>query len=131
MTTTAPAPIPTRRDPVLLGVRVLLGLFGAFKLYGTVYFTFVATAEQGGDPQGAFDWAVATWSFALAASLIAAAVLLRPGNRRVAAVTAGLLAVEIVFSLVKFLVYDESAAFGFMAVDLVLLTLLAVASRRR
>ena len=59
MTTTAVRP-STRRDPLLTGTRVLLGLFGAFKLYGTAYFTFFATAEQGGDPQGLVDWAVAS-----------------------------------------------------------------------
>ena len=42
-TTTAPARPATRRDPLITGIRVLLGLFGAFKLYGTVYFTFLAT----------------------------------------------------------------------------------------
>lgn len=129
-TTTAPARPASRRDPVVQGTRVLLGVFGAFKLYGTAYFTFVATAEQGGDPQGAFDWFVATWSATLAVSLIVAAVRLRAGGGRVAAVTAGLLVVEIVFSTVKLFVYDEPEALGFMAVDLVLFGLLALAARR-
>lgn len=128
--TTAPAPTGTRRDPLVLGIRVLLGLFGAFKLYGTVYFTFVATADEGGDPQGVVDWLVAAWSFALASALVVAAFRLRAGDRRIAGVTAGLLVVEIAFSLVKFFFYDEPEAIGFMAVDLALLALLAVAARR-
>ena len=69
MTTTAaptPAPPATRRDPLITGIRVLLGLFGAFKIYGTLYFTFLATVAQGGDPQNAFDWFVAAWSLSLA-----------------------------------------------------------------
>lgn len=131
MTTTAPAPTTTRRDPLLLGIRVLLGLFGAFKLYGTVYFTFLATAAQGGDPQGVVDWLVAAWSFALASALIVAAVRLRGGDRRIAGITAALLVVEVAFSLVKLFAYDEPEAIGFMAVDLVLLALLAGAARRR
>jgi hypothetical protein len=130
-TTTAPARPATRRDPLMIGIRVLLGLFGAFKLYGTVYFTFVATAEQGGDPQGVVDWLVAAWSFALASALIVAAVRLRPGDRGIAAITGGLLLVEIAFSFVKLFAYDEPEALGFMAVDLVLLGLLALAARRR
>lgn len=128
--TTTTARPSTRREPLVQGTRVLLGLFGAVKLYGTVYFTFFATAAQGGDPQGIFDWSVATWSALLAVSLIVAAVRLRAGGGRVAAVTAGLLVVEVAFSTVKLVVYDESAALGFMAVDAVLFGLLALAARR-
>lgn len=130
MTATAPAPT-TRRDPLMIGIRVLLGLFGAFKLYGTLYFTFLATAAQGGDPQGVVDWLVAAWSLALATALIVAAFRLRAGDRRIAGITAGLLVVEIAFSFVKLFVYDEPEALGFMAVDMVLLALLAVTARRR
>jgi hypothetical protein len=131
-TTTPSAPSrPARRDPLLTGIRVLLGAFGAFKLYGTAYFTFFATAEQGGDPQGVVDWLVVAWSTALAVSLMVAAVLLRERDRRVAGVTAGLLLVEIAFSFVKLFAYDEIEALGFMAVDLVVVGLIALAVRRR
>ena len=131
-TTTPSAPSrPARRDPLLTGIRVLLGAFGAFKLYGTAYFTFFATAEQGGDPQSVGDWLVAGWSFALAVALIVAAFRLGGGSPGTAVVTSALLLVEIVFSFVKLFVYDEPEALGFMAVDLVLLALLVVAARRR
>ena len=130
MSTTAPARPATRRDPLITGIRVLLGLFGAVKLYGTIYFTFIATVAEGGDPQNAFDWFVATWSFTLATALIVAAVRLGNGDRRTALVTSALLLVEIAFSVVKLFVYDEPEALGFMAVDLVLLGLLALARRR-
>ena len=130
-TTTGTARAATRRDPLMIGIRVLLGLFGAFKLYGTVYFVFFATAAQGGDPQGVVDWLVGAWSFALAGALIVAAVRLGVGSPRTAVVTSALLLVEIVFSFVKLLGYGEPEAVGFMAVDLVLLGLLAVAARRR
>ena len=130
MTATAPRPGTIRRDPLLTGIRAVLGLFGAFKLYGTVWFTFFATAEQGGDPQGVVDWAVAAWSFALATALLVAAALLRQPDRRLVGITVGLLVVEIAFSFVKLFAYDEPEAVGFMAVDLVLLALLAVVARR-
>jgi hypothetical protein len=130
MSTTTPVRPATRRDPLITGIRVLLGLFGAVKLYGTLYFTFVATVAEGGDPQNAFDWFVATWSFTLATALVVAAFRLGNGDRRTALVTSVLLLVEIVFSIVKLFVYDEPEALGFMAVDLVLLGLLALARRR-
>jgi hypothetical protein len=130
MTTTAVRP-STRRDPLLTGTRVLLGAFGAFKLAGTAYFLFFATAEQGGDPEGLLDWSVGIWSTVLASALVVAAVQLRRGSRRTVRIVNGLLLVEIAFSLVKLFVYDESESIGFMAVDLVLLGLLALISRRR
>jgi hypothetical protein len=130
MTTTAVRP-STRRDPLLTGTRVLLGAFGAFKLAGTAYFLFFATAEQGGDPEGLLDWSVGIWSTVLASALVVAAVQLRRGDRRMVRIVNGLLLVEIAFSLVKLFVYDEPESIGFMAVDLVILGLLALISRRR
>ena len=67
MTTTAVRP-STRRDPLLTGTRVLLGAFGAFKLAGTAFFLFFASAEQNGDPEGLLDWSVGVWSTALASA---------------------------------------------------------------
>ncbi len=130
MTTTAVRP-PTRRDPLLTGTRVLLGAFGAFKLAGTAYFLFFATAEQGGDPQGVLDWSVGIWSTVLATALVIAAFRLRRGDRRIVRVVSGLLLVEVAFSLVKLIVYDEPEAVGFMAVDLVIFGLLAAIIRRK
>jgi hypothetical protein len=130
MTTTAVRP-STRRDPLLTGTRVLMGAFGAFKLAGTAYFLFFATAEQGGDPEGLLDWSVGIWSTVLASALVVAAVQLRRGDRRMVRIVNGLLLVEIAFSMVKLFVYDEPESIGFMAVDLVLLGLLALISRRR
>ena len=129
MTTTAVRP-PTRRDPLLTGTRILLGAFGAFKLTGTTYFLFFATAEQGGDPEGLLDWSVGTWSAVLATALVVAAFRLRRGDRRIVQVVNGLLLVEIAFSLVKLFVYDEPESLGFMAVDLVIFGLLALIGRR-
>jgi lysylphosphatidylglycerol synthetase-like protein (DUF2156 family) len=127
---TRPAPA-ARRDALLLGIRVLLGLFGAFKLYGTAYFTFFATRAQGGDPQGLVEWLVVAWSTALALALVVAAFGLRTADRRIVGITVGLLAVEIAFSFVKLFAYDEIEALGFMAVDLVVVGLIALAVRRQ
>jgi len=129
MTTTAVRP-STRRDPLLTGTRVLLGAFGAFKLAGTVFFLFFATAEQNGDPEGFFDWTVGVWSTALALAFLVAAVRLGR-DRRVLPALAGVLALDLVFSVVKLTVYDEPEAVLFMAVDLVIIGLLALLSRRR
>ena len=118
MTTTAVRP-STRRDPLLTGTRVLLGAFGGFKLAGTAYFPFFATAEQNGDPEGLLDWSVGIWSTALASASIVAADPAAAGGPAHRAVVNGLLLVEIAFSLVKLFVYDEPEAVGFMAVDLV------------
>jgi hypothetical protein len=130
MTTTAVRPATRRSSALLNGTRVLLGLFGAFKLYGTAYFSFFATAEQGGDPQGFGDWAVAAWSAALAVAFMVAAVGLGR-DRRVLPALAGIVLLDLVFSTVKLTVYDEPEAVAFMAVDLVILGLLALIRRQR
>ena len=128
MTTTAVRP-STRRDPLLTGTRVLLGAYGAFKLAGTAYFLFFATAEQGGDPEGLGDWSVGIWSTALAVAFLVAAVRLGR-DRRVLPALAAVLLLDLVFSLVKLTVYDEPEAVLFMAVDLVIVGLLALVRRR-
>ncbi len=128
MTTTAVRP-STRRDPLLTGTRVLLGAFGAFKLAGTAYFLFFATAEQGGDPEGLGDWSVGIWSTALALAFVLAAFRLGR-DRRVLPALAAVLVLDLVFSLVKLTVYDEPEAVLFMAVDLVIVALLALIARR-
>ncbi len=128
-TTTATTRPPTRRPWLLHGTRVLLGLFGAFKLYGTAYFSFFATAEEGGDLQGLGDWLVATWSALLAIAFLVAAVRLGR-DRRVLPALAGVVVADLVFSLVKLTAYDEPEAVAFMAVDLLVLGLLVLIRRR-
>ena len=122
---------PRNRSTALLhATRVLLGLFGAFKLAGTAYFLFFAGAEQGGDPQGVADWSVGIWSTALAGAFLVAAVQLGR-DRRVLPALAAVLLVDLVFSAVKLTVYDEPEAVLFMAVDVVIMGLLAALARRR
>lgn len=130
MTTTTAVRTPTRRDPLLQGTRVLIGLFGAVKLAGTVFFLFFATAEQNGDPEGLLDWSVGIWSTALAVALLVAAVRLGR-DRRVLPALVVVLLVDLAFSAVKLTVYDEPESVLFMTVDFVILGLLALISRKR
>jgi hypothetical protein len=125
-TTDRPA---TRRPSLLLqGTRLLLGLFGAVTLYGTAYFTFFATAEQGG-VQTTGDWLVATWSAALAVAFLVAAVRLGREHWVVPALGAALL-LDLLFGLVKLIGYGEQEAIGFMAVNLTIIGLLALLRRK-
>lgn len=130
MTTDDVRPATRGGSALLHGTRVLLGLFGAFKLYGTAYFTFFATAEQGGDPQGLGDWAVVAWSAALAVAFMVAAVRLG-SDRRVIPALAAVLLLDLVFSIVKLTVYDEPEAVAFMTIDLLIIGLLALVHRKR
>ena len=130
MTTTDIRARSPRRTALLQGTRVLLGLLGAFKLYGTAYFTFFATAEQGGDPQGVGDWLVVLWSTALALAFLAGAVRLGAEPGGTARLLGAVVIADLAFSVVKFFVYDEPEAVGFMAVSLVILGLLALLTRR-
>jgi hypothetical protein len=117
---------------VLLTVtRVLFGLFGAFKLYGTAYFTFFASAAEGGDPQGLGDWSVVVWSTVLGVSYLVVAARLGSAGRAMVPLVAGLAVVDTSFSVVKFTVYDEPEAVGFLATTLVLLALVIAATRER
>ena len=133
MTTTTSTPVlrpqARGRDALLQGTRVLLGAFGAVKLGGTAYFLFWATAEQGGDPEGLGDWSVGIWSTALAAAFLVAAFRLGR-DHRVVPLLGGVLLLDLVFSAVKLTVYDEPEAVLFMAVDVVIISLLALVTRR-
>jgi peptidoglycan/LPS O-acetylase OafA/YrhL len=128
---TASAVRPATDRPVLVVVtRVLAALFGALKLSSTTYFLFFASAEQGGDPQGAFDWSVGVWSLALGVGyLVIAARLGR--DARALPLAVGLAVADVAFSVVKFFVYDETAPIPFTAATLVLLALVVAASRPR
>jgi hypothetical protein len=108
---------------------MVLGLFGAVKLAGTVFFLFFATAEQNGDPEGLADWSVGIWSTALALAYLVAAVRLGR-DRRVLPALAGVLLLDLVFSAVKLTVYDEPEAVLFLTVDVVIIGLLTLIARR-
>ncbi len=131
MTTTTDRPATRRPSPLHLNAtRLLLGLLGAAKLYGTSYFTFVATAEEGG-VQTSGDWLVAAWSASLAVVLLVAAVRLGR-DRWVLPLLGGALLADLVFGSVKFLAYDEQESLGIGAVSLVVMaSAIAVARRAR
>lgn len=119
----------TRGTTALLnGTRVLLGLFGAVKLYGTAYFTFFATAEEG-SVQTTGDWLVAAWSAALAIAMLVAAV--RLGRDRWVLPGIGVvLVLDLLFGLVKLVGYGEQESLGFIAVSLGLIALLVGVTRQ-
>jgi CelD/BcsL family acetyltransferase involved in cellulose biosynthesis len=131
VTTTASPARPTTARPVLVTVtRVVAALFGLLKLSATTYFLFFASAEAGGDPQGAFDWTVGVWSLALGAGyLVIAARLGR--DARVLPLAVGLAVADTAFSAVKFFIYDETAPIPFTVAILVLLALVVASARPR
>lgn len=127
---TATVTAPARRTALVTATRVLAGLFGVLKLGATAYFLLFATAAQGGDPRGAFDWSVGVWSIVMGAGYLVVAFRLGRDGRRMLPVVVGLSAADVAFSGVKFFVYHESAAIGFTVTTLVLLALVAAATRR-
>jgi hypothetical protein len=128
MTTTAP---PATRTGLVTTTRVLAALFGTLKLGATAYFLFFATAAQGGDPQGVGDWSVGVWSVVMGAGYLVIATRLGRDGRRLLPVMGGLAAADVAFSVVKFVVYGEPEAVGFVVTTLVLLALVALATRPR
>jgi hypothetical protein len=128
---TTSRPAPARPSPALLAARGVFGVVGAVKLAATTAFTFFVPVEDGGHPQNAGDWVVVAWSFGLALAFLWLAVRLDVRDRRMVRGVVALLGAEVAFSLVKLTVYDESAPLVFMAVDLVLLGLIAFARRGR
>jgi hypothetical protein len=118
MTTTAhighSRPVAARIAQVLM-----IGPLGLLALFGSVLFTVVAPPG----PMRAGDYVVGAFAFALGgANLRAGARLVRGGApaRRTASV---LLALQIVFGLVKLVGYHEGAAVTFIVLDLVALAL--------
>ena len=129
MSTTTDRPSTRRPSPLLLnGARLLLGLLGAAKLYGTSYFTFFATAEEGG-VQSTADWLVAAWSASLAVALLVAAVRLGR-DRWVLPLLAAALVLDVLFGLVKLVGYGEQESLGIGAVSLVVMGSALVVARR-
>jgi hypothetical protein len=126
VTTTLARPATGR--PVLVAVtRVLAGLFGALKLTSTTFFLFFSEQYA---PQSTGDWLVGGWSIAIALAYLGIAVRLGR-DPRVLPATIGLAVADVAFSAVKFFVYDEPEAIGFTATTLVLLALVAAATRPR
>ena len=125
---TAVAQPPARASVALWAARILLGLLGVVIVFSSIYFTFFASVEDGG-VSGPVDWVVAAWALAMGLGMVAVAVRLgAPGTMRIAV---GLVLAHVVFGLVKLVGYGETEALGLFGVDLVILAVLAAASRSR
>lgn len=125
---TAVAQPPARASVALWTARILLGLLGVVIVFSSIYFTFFASVEDGG-VSGPVDWVVAAWALAMGLGMGAVAVRLgAPGTMRIAV---GLVLAHVVFGLVKLVGYGETEALGLFGVDLVILAVLAAASRSR
>ncbi|MDQ3371243.1 MAG: hypothetical protein M3482_00780 [Actinomycetota bacterium] len=123
---TAVAQPPARASVALWTARILLGLLGVVIVFSSIYFTFFASVEDGG-VSGPVDWVVAAWALAMGLGMVAVAVRLgAPGTMRIAV---GLVLAHVVFGLVKLVGYGETEALGLFGVDLVILAVLAAASR--
>jgi hypothetical protein len=126
VTTTLTPPATDR--PVLVPVtRVLAALFGVLKLSATTFFLFFSTAAA---PQSTGDWVVGIWSIVIGLAYLGVAARLGRDSRVLPAM-AGLAVADVAFSVVKFVVYDETAPIPFTVATLVLLALVMASSRRR
>lgn len=132
---TAPSKVRTATSQAgtsfAMGVaRVLLLLMGLVTTGGATYFTFFASPDQGG-VSVPVDWVLGAWALAMGVGFVLAAVRLRPSvSVRALRLTVGLIVAHIVFSAIKIVGYSETEVVTFLAVDVVVLALLA-ASRRR
>jgi hypothetical protein len=125
---TAVSQSPARASVALWAARILLGLLGVSIVFGSIYFSFFALPEDGG-VSGPVDWVVAAWALAVGLGMVAVAVRLgAPGTMRIAV---GLVLAHVAFGLVKLVGYGETEALGLFGVDLVILAVLAAASRPR
>ena len=119
---------PARASVALWAARVLVGLLGVSIVFGSIYFSFFASAQDGGN-SAPVDWVVAAWALAMGLGMVAVAVRLgAPGTMRIAV---GLVLAHVAFGLVKLVGYGETEALGLFGVDLVILAVLATASRSR
>ena len=114
--------LPTPSPVLLRATQGLLGLTGAVVMFGSVYFSAIAPPQ---DLQ-AIDWLVGAWAFALAVAFLA----LVPRLPRAAGLAIALVALHAVFGVVKIVGYAETEAATFIAVDLLLISLLAAVRRR-
>lgn len=108
--------------------RLLLAVAGLVGVYASIYFSFFASPEEGG-VSGAVDWMIAVWAMGMAVGYLAAAIALGRATPRIVQATAGLVSLHILFNVVKVVGYGESEALPMIAVDLLVLGLLAASHR--
>jgi len=104
----------------LRSTQALLALMGTVVCFGSIYFSAIAPPVD----VDALGWAVGAWALAMAVAMLAAAVRL-PSGERVRVFAIRLLALHVVFGIVKVLGYDEPEAGLFIGFDLAVIALLA------
>jgi hypothetical protein len=112
-------------------VRVVLAAYGLVTLAATAYFSFFASAEDGGVATPG-DVLVALWNAAIAVCLLVAALQLSAlSTSRPLRLAGSAVVAHLVFGLVKYFGYQEREAVGFFVFDLALLGLLLLLGRVR
>ena len=124
MTTTTHHVHSTSDSRVLIALaRVLLLLLGAVGLAGATYFTFFASAAEGGVSTG-FDWFIALWKLVVSVGMIIAAVWPRLERDRRIGLALGLVLADLVFGVIKIVGYEETESLAFSGASLALFGLL-------
>ena len=113
----------------LWAARALLALLGLAVTAGAIYFTFFASAAEGGDPQGLVEWALGVWGIANGVAFIVVAVLLRHARPKIIRIAQLLVVAHLVFSAIKIAGYGETEAVAIVVVDLAILALLEFSTR--
>ena len=111
------ASIAGRAAQVLLGIPL-----GLFQLSAVLWFSL------NGPMSGAGDWLVAAWGIAMSASCAVLALLVYR-SARARHIAFALLGAQVLFSVVKLVVYHESAALVFGTITAVTLAALWVYHR--
>jgi hypothetical protein len=128
MTTSASTEPTTVRSRVPIAVRggqfLLLIPLGAFQLVATIAFSLAM-------PMSGRDYLPAVWAPIMASACIVTALRLGRGTRRVLRVALALLAAQTAFSLLKLVVFGESASLVFLALTAACAGLLALPTSRR
>lgn len=128
-TLTSPAP-RVRVPAVLRAAQVVLLLLGGVVTFGAIYFSIFVPADVAEPADSLGDWLVGAWALATGLGFLYLGARLTGPDARVRRAARGLLALHVVFGLVKLVAYGEQEALPFVAVDLVALALLGTRAAR-
>lgn len=124
MTTTTDTVTCVSDKRVLMGIaRGLLLLFGVVGLAGATYFSFFATAAEGGVSTG-FDWFIAGWKLVVSLGMVVVSAWPRLERGRRIDLALGLLFADLVFGVIKIVGYEETESLAFSGASLALFGLL-------
>lgn len=112
----------THRGLLRIAQVLMIGPLGALVIFGSVYFGLIAPTEE---TMSAFDWFVGSWAFVMGIASIVLGSRLVTGDDGVRRAALGLVALHAVFGVVKIVFYAETEALTFMAVDAIVIGLLA------